>query len=345
MEEEVTAPRRLTILGAGSWGTALSIALAPRFEEIVLWAHTAERAEQIAAARENETYLPGFRLPENVTVSPRLDLAPWVLAVLPSRYFRSTMQQVAAAASGPLRLISATKGIEPGRFLRMSEVAEECLAGRLGGPVAALSGPTFAREIAQGDPAAIVVASPDAAFNQLLQVTLGGGNLRFYTNQDLLGVELCGALKNIVAIAAGAGEGLGLGSNAMAALVTRGLAEIGRLVAAMGGQPNTVAGLAGLGDLVLTCTGKLSRNRRVGMELARGRSLAEVLADSTMVAEGVDTAPAALALANSKGVEMPIVGAVAAMLAGRDPRDILRQLLDRAPRAEDAAISTSSRTA
>lgn len=328
------APEKLSILGAGSWGTALAIALAPRFEEVVLWAHAKGRAEEMEATRENATYLPGYRLPRNVRVTSDLEVAPWVLAVVPSKHFRATMMAVKGHVGAPVRVVSATKGIEAGRFLRMSEVAAECLGEKLAGPVVALSGPTFAKEIAKGDPAAIVLASEDGDFARGLQVALTGGNLRFYTNPDVVGVELCGALKNVIAIAAGAAEGLGLGSNTMAALVTRGLAEIGRLVGAMGGNALTVAGLAGMGDLVLTCTGALSRNRRVGLELGKGRGLESVLADTTMVAEGVETAPVAIELAGKMGVEMPIAMAVNAMLGGRAPQEILRQLVDRAPRAE-----------
>ena len=319
----------ISILGGGSWGTALAIALAGRFEQVRLWVHQGELAERMERTRVNDVYLPGFLLPVNVVVSAEMELAPWVLCVTPSKHLRPVLRQ--AAALGGARVISATKGIEAGSFLRMSEIAAECF----GTVPAVLSGPTFAREIAAGAPAAMVVASEDGGFALELQAAFGGGNLRFYTNDDVVGVELAAALKNVIAIAAGAVEGLQLGSNSMAALITRGLAEIGRLVVARGGKQATVAGLAGMGDLVLTCTGALSRNRRVGLELAKGRRLEEILADSRMVAEGVETTTVALELARMVGVEMPIAEAVGRMLEGQAPRAILRELIARAPKAEE----------
>lgn len=328
-------PQELVILGGGSWGTALSIVLAPRFERIRLWVHNASLAAEMQGLRENRVYLPGCRLPGNVEVTPEICAAAWTFCVVPSAHLRAVMSKAAERLPRGARVISATKGIESGSDLRMSQVIEACANGRLGGPPAVLSGPTFAREVAQGEPAAVVISSADEAFARELQAACSGGNLRCYTNGDIVGVELCGALKNIIAIAAGAVEGLGLGSNSMAALITRGLAEIGRLVVAMGGQPGTLAGLAGLGDLVLTCTGQLSRNRRVGVELAKGRALAEILSSTRMVAEGVDTTAVALTLAARYGVDMPITRGVAAMLEGRPALAVLRELVDRTPRSED----------
>lgn len=324
----------ISILGGGSWGTALAVALAGRFERVALWVHNAELAGRIAATRVNDVYLPGFTLPENVVVSPVMAAAPWVLSVVPSKHLRGVLEQAATVMPRDARLISATKGIEAGSFKRMSEIGAECFRG--GMPPAVLTGPTFAREVAAGEPAAIVIASEDAEFARLVQGAFTSGNLRFYTNEDVVGVELAAALKNVIAIGAGVVEGLHLGSNSMAALITRGLAEITRVVVACGGKPSTVAGLAGLGDLVLTCTGQLSRNRRVGIELAKGRKLAEILTDTRMVAEGVETTRVALELATSKGVEMPIAAAVARMLDGQAPLETLRELIARAPKAEGA---------
>jgi len=328
------APQVISILGGGSWGTALAIALANNFNHIHLWVHNAELATRMQATRENEAYLPGFTLPANIEVSNQMMPSEWMLAVTPSAHLRQVLQQAARIALPGTRVISATKGIEAGSFLRMSEIAEQTLNNGLAPAV--LTGPTFAREVAAGEPAAILLASRDLEFAQILQAAFTGGNLRFYTNPDVTGVELAAALKNVIAIAAGAVEGLHLGSNSLAALITRGLAEIGRLVVACGGRAETVAGLAGLGDLVLTCTGQLSRNRRVGVELARGRQLADVLSDTRMVAEGVEATSVALALATQKGIEMPITQAVAGMLAGQPAIDMLRQLIARAPKAESA---------
>ncbi len=317
----------LTILGAGSWGTALAIALAPRFDRLHLWSHSAAAA--LESSRENATYLPGLLLPPNVLVSADFVASSWILTAVPSRHLRSTLRHLRPPY--PVHVVSATKGIEAVSHLRMTQIIEAewpTLA------VAALSGPTFAREVASGLPAAIVIASEKESFATAFQSRCSVAPLRFYTNSDLRGVELAGALKNPIAIAAGAVEGLGLGANSMAALITRGLAEIGRLIEASGGRASTVSGLAGLGDLVLTCTGHLSRNRRIGLELAKGRPLTAILADSPMVAEGVETTPVALDLAQSLHVELPIISAVQQMLLGHPPLDLLRRLLDRSPKAE-----------
>ena len=324
----------LTILGGGSWGTALAIVLAPRFERIHLWVHSQALAERMEQSRINDVYLPGFLLPANVHASSQLTIAPWVLSVVPSRHLRHVLTEVAAQSTAPVSFISATKGIEAGTFLRMSEIGGQCFGSKLSNAPAALTGPTFAREIAAGEPAAIVVASEDEAFAREIQTKFAVGNLRLYTNTDIVGAELAAALKNIIAIAAGAVEGLSLGSNSTAALITRGLAEITRLVLACGGRAETVAGLAGLGDLVLTCTGQLSRNRRVGIELAKGRTLSDILASTPMVAEGVATCSVALQLAATKGVELPITQAVQAMLDGIPASTVLGLLVARAARAE-----------
>lgn len=323
----MTKPHELTILGGGSWGTALAISLAGNFEAVHLRVHDPLKAREMQETRENHVYLPGLRFPDNVHISTTARVAGWVLVAIPSKHMVAGLP----AAEGPVAAISAVKGIEAGSFRTMTEV----IAGFWpGAKTACLSGPTFAKEVAAGLPAAVVVGSEDAEFARAIQAAFATTSLRLYTNSDLRGVELSGALKNCIAVAAGAVEGLGVGSNSMAALITRGLAEIGRLVAACGGQAQTVAGLAGLGDLVLTCHGQLSRNRRVGVELAKGRSLEAILADSPMIPEAVTTVPIALDLARSKGVEMPITQAVAKMFAGVDTRQCLRELVERAPKAE-----------
>lgn len=321
---------RLTILGGGSWGTALALALAPRFTEIRLWVHETELARQIQESRENSAFLPGFRLADHVTVTSQLtaDGADLVVGVMPSQFARSVYSQLKLQVP----VVSATKGLERGSLLRMSQLIGETQPGV---PVAVLSGPTFAREIAAGLPAAAVIASsvPDLAVT--VQHALTGPTLRLYTNDDVCGVELGGALKNVIAIAGGVVQGLGLGHNALAALITRGLAEMTRLAVAAGGNPRTLAGLAGLGDLVLTCTGELSRNRRVGAELARGRTLAEILGSMRMVAEGIETTGSALQLARRYGVELPITQQMDDMLRGRrSPAEAIRELLERRPKGE-----------
>jgi glycerol-3-phosphate dehydrogenase (NAD(P)+) len=323
----------LTILGAGSWGTALAVALAPRFEHIYLWAHDPALSERLQCTRVNDVYLPPARLPVNVTVSSTPTASPWILSVIPSKHLRPTITGLAPHFPSGARWISATKGIEANTFLRMTEVIASIVPNAP--PGAALSGPTFAKEVALGEPAAMVIASNDEVFAKQLQAAFTGGNLRLYTNRDIAGVEYASALKNVIAIAAGAVEGLGLGSNSTAAVITRGLAEIGRLVMALGGRAETVSGLAGLGDLVLTCTGALSRNRRVGIELAKGRPLADILNETRMVAEGVETTATALKLAAIHGIDMPLSQSVAAMLQGKPAREVLRQLVDRAPKSED----------
>jgi glycerol-3-phosphate dehydrogenase (NAD(P)+) len=321
---------QLTILGGGSWGTALALTLAPRFTDVRLWVHEPELARKIEATRENVAFLPGFPLPPNVSVTSELTAAgaDLVLGVMPSQFARQVYSQL----SLNVPVVSATKGLEKGTLRRMSELIAETQPGI---PVAVLSGPTFAREIAAGLPAAAVIASSDASFAAQVQQAFSGPSLRLYTNDDVCGVELGGALKNVIAIAGGVVQGLGLGHNALAALITRGLAEITRLAVAAGGDPRTLAGLAGLGDLVLTCTGELSRNRRVGAELARGRTLADILGSTQMVAEGVETTASALDLARRLQVELPITQQMDDMLHGRrSPAEAIRELMDRRPKGE-----------
>jgi glycerol-3-phosphate dehydrogenase (NAD(P)+) len=326
----------LAIIGAGSWGTALSTVLAPRFERVRLWVYEADLAARINATRENDAYLAGFKLPANVEILTDLgaavDQAGVVLGVMPSHHARGLYTRLLPHLTTSVTFVSATKGIENGTLLRMSQVIEE-VAGR--SKIAVLSGPTFAREVARGEPAAVVVASSDERVAEEVQAKFSGPSLRLYTNHDPIGVELGAALKNVIAIGAGVCHGLGLGNNSLAALITRGLAEIARLAVAMGGEPKTLAGLAGLGDLVLTCSGELSRNRYVGVELAKGRTIEDITGSMTMVAEGVETCGAAVALGAKFGVDLPIIQQMNAVLhQGKNPREALRDLMERTLRRE-----------
>ena len=330
---------KLAIIGGGSWGTALAVVLAPRFDQVWLWMYERDLAERMVHSRENDVFLPGFLVPENVTVGCDLaasaDGCAMLLGVMPSRHARRLYQQLLPLLDPSTILISATKGIEHDSLLRMSEVIRDVLRPRFEPKVAVLSGPTFAREVARGDPTAVVVASTDDETARLVQAACAGNNFRLYTNSDPAGVEFGGALKNVIAIGAGICQGLGLGSNSQAALVTRGLTEITRLAVAAGGQARTLAGLAGLGDLVLTCGGALSRNRKVGMELADGKSLAEITGSMRMVAEGVETCDAAVALGAKFGVDLPIMEQMHAVLhAEKTPHAALRELMERSLKSE-----------
>jgi len=337
----VSAPAgfSIAIIGAGSWGTALAIVLAPRFEGIRLWAHEADLVDRMRSTRINDVFLPGLALPLNV--EPTADLgyaladAGIVAGVMPSRFARSLYRRMLPHLAPPMRFVSATKGLEQGTLRRMSEVAREVIAEKFEPRVAVLSGPTFAREVARGEPTAVVIASPDQELAGSIQREFSGPTLRLYVNDDPVGVELGAALKNIIAIGAGICDGLGLGSNTIAALITRGLAEITRLAIALGGQPRTLSGLAGLGDLVLTCNGNLSRNRMVGVELGKGRKLTDIVSSMAMIAEGVETTSAACELARKCHVDMPITTQMDAILCGRtSPRDAIRELMERELKAE-----------
>lgn len=324
--------KTLAIAGGGSWGTALAIALATRFERIRLLIHEPDLAWTVAETRENPVYLPGFRIPDCVEVAQGSDArkSDLVLGVMPSKFARDTYARLQIEPGVPI--VSATKGIERGTLRRVSEIVLETKPGH---PVAVLSGPTFAREIAKGDPAAVVIASNDLALAARVQAALRTPQLRFYTNEDVTGVEIGASLKNVIAIAAGVVEGLGLGSNTRAALIARGLAEITRLAVAAGGQAKTLAGLAGLGDLVLTCTGSLSRNRALGLELAAGKRLTDIQSATPTVAEGVETAEAALELAAKLRVEVPITQEVGRILCAEcTPREAIRNLMERSPKHE-----------
>jgi glycerol-3-phosphate dehydrogenase (NAD(P)+) len=324
----------LAVIGAGSWGTALSIVLAPRFERIRLWAHEGDLVDRMSATRENDIFLPGLKLPANIyptsDLKAALEGAATVIGVMPSRFARQLYRSALPHLNAEMQFVSATKGLEQGTLLRMSEVARQVVGERFAPRIAVLSGPTFAREVARGDPTAVVISSEDQALAARIQSEFSGPTLRLYTNDDPLGVELGAALKNTIAIGAGICQGLGLGNNSIAALITRGLAEITRLAVAMGGRPRTLAGLTGLGDLVLTCTGELSRNRSVGIELAKGRSLPEIVASTAMIAEGVETTAVAVELARKFSVDLPITEQMDFILKGvRSPREAIRELMER----------------
>ncbi|MGH9584485.1 MAG: NAD(P)H-dependent glycerol-3-phosphate dehydrogenase [Bryobacteraceae bacterium] len=325
---------RLAIVGAGSWGTALAIALSPRFSSVHLWARDPGRAAAMNRLRENRRYLPAFLLPVSVRVScdlkATLEGAQFVILAVPSHSLRFAAQAMRPHLMREATLVSATKGIEEGTLLRMSEVIAQCAPPACAAHIAVLSGPTFAKEIAAGEPAAVVVACEDPSTSARIQHAFCTPSLRLYASQDVIGVELGAALKNVIAIAAGICRGLGLGSNTAAALVTRGLAEITRLALMMGASPRTLSGLAGLGDLVLTTTGELSRNRHVGIQLGQGHALKEVLASMTMIAEGVATCRAARELGLRNGVDLPIANKMYEVLyESKDPRQALSELMNR----------------
>lgn len=331
----------IAVIGAGSWGTALSIVLGRKETHTVrLWAYEQEVCASAAARRVNELFLPEHRIPDAVHVTNSLEEAlrgaELVISVMPSHHTRRLFLEMRPHLRPDMLFVSATKGLENDSLLRMTEVISQVLgdqnAGRPFVPrIGALSGPSFAKEVARGDPTAIAIASRDAELARTAQRDLGDPCFRVYTNEDVVGVEMGGALKNVIAIAAGVCDGLGLGHNSVAALITRGLVEITRLALACGAKRETLAGLAGMGDLVLTCTGGLSRNRSVGVELGRGRKLRDIIAGMHgMVAEGVLTTNAAVDLARKMKVEMPITQQMHAILQqGKSPRDAIRELMTR----------------
>ena len=330
---------RIAVIGAGSWGTALALVLSrSERHQVKLWAFEKAIAETIRSQRVNQMFFPGFPIPESVGVVTRMEQAlegaEIVLTVVPSQHCRSVYEQMPGSLHPKMLFVSATKGLESETALRMTEVAchvMETAAGSFTPRIGALSGPSFAREAARGYPTAITIASTDTELAATVQREFSDPNFRVYTNEDVVGVELGGALKNIIAIAAGVCVGLGLGHNTIAALMTRGLAEITRLAVACGGHRETLAGLAGMGDLVLTCTGGLSRNRTLGVELGKGRKLPDILAEMHgMVAEGVLTTNAACELARRKNVEMPITAQMHLILnQGKPPQDAIRELMTR----------------
>ncbi len=333
---------RIAIIGAGAWGTGLAMVLGRKKTHAVrLWANEPDVCESIAKSHVNERFLPGFTLPESVRatndLANALERAEVVVSVMPSQHCRSLFVRMAPNLRPETLFVSCTKGLEDRTLLRMTEVIADVLRARNITPrVGALSGPSFAKEVARGDPTAVTVASTDSELARVVQDAFNDSRFRVYTNDDVIGVELGGALKNIIAIAAGVCAGLGLGHNSAAALITRGLAEIARLTVACGGRLDTMAGLAGLGDLVLTCTGDLSRNRSVGVELGQGRRLPDIIAGMHgTVAEGVFTTKAAVGLARKKGVEMPITEQMYAILEdGKPPQQAIEELMTRAAKRE-----------
>lgn len=329
----------VAVVGAGSWGTALARVLAKKGHQVSLWAMEAEVVAEIREHRENRTFLPGVLLPENLQASN--DLAQvvrgkgLVVSVVPSQFVSTVLGGAAADLHPEAQVLSASKGIEVSTGRRMDEVLSEILTPAQVHRLTFLSGPSFAKEVGHEQPTAVVVASRSDTAAAIAQAAFQTNYFRVYTNPDVLGVELGGALKNVIALAAGAVAGLGFGYNTLAALITRGLAEITRLGVAMGADPATFSGLAGMGDLVLTCTGTLSRNRTVGYRLGKGESLQEILADMRGVAEGVKTVQAVRGLARNAGVEMPISEEVHALLwEGRSPADAVRNLMLREPKPE-----------
>jgi len=324
----------LAVLGAGSWGTALAIALGTRFPDIRLWTREAQRAAEMSQSRQNNRYLPGFQFPATVSISPDLPTtltgAGMVLSAVPSSHLRTVLLAARDYVSPEAVMVSATKGIEEHTLLRMSQVITETLDSSAKHRIAVLSGPAFAKEIAAGEPAAVVVAAQEIAVAECVQHAFATPALRLYASGDIVGVELGAALKNVIAIGAGICRGLGLGSNSVAALITRGLVEITRLAVKMGGDPRTLSGLAGLGDLVLTATGDLSRNRYVGVRLGEGHELTQILAGMTMIAEGVSTCRAAYQLGLEQKVDLPIITQMYAVLyQKKNPRLAIRDLMDR----------------
>jgi len=328
--------KKIAIIGGGSWGTALAIALtrSSSAHRLTLWAHSLDVVEIISARRVNEIYLSGFELPAEVEVTGGLGKAlaeaDIVLGVMPSAHARELYRAMRTLVGPAAIFVSATKGLEPDSHARISEVISHELGFDSSSRIAVLSGPSFALEVAAGQPTAVVLASADAKLAADVQEEFSGPRFRLYTNDDVTGTEIAGAVKNVIAIAAGICTGLDLGTNTVAALVTRGLAEMTRLAVALGGRRETLSGLAGVGDLILTATGELSRNRSVGIELGKGRELNEILGSTRRVAEGVGSAAATLELARRAHVEMPITEQVHAVLtAGRVTRDAIRELMER----------------
>lgn len=329
---------RIAIIGAGAWGTAISIVLGRKQRhQVRLWAYEEEVRHGIEKSRVNALFLPDCKIPDDVEVTGNLENAvadaEILVSAMPSQHCRRLFQQITSLAKPDALIVSATKGLEQNTFLRMTEVIELITGSR---HLGALSGPSFASEVARGDPTAITIASTDSNLATTVQREFSDTAFRVYTNDDVIGVELGGALKNVIAIAAGVCDGIGLGHNSIAGLITRGLAEITRLAVACGARPETMSGLAGLGDLVLTCTGGLSRNRTVGVELGRLRSLSEIIAGMHgMVAEGVYTTDAALQLARQRKVEMPITEQMHAILnQGKSPREAIQELMSRSAKSE-----------
>lgn len=330
---------KIGVIGAGSFGTALAEVAMRCGHEVLIWAHDPKVAVAIRESRSNPVYLPTAKFNDAVSATNSLaDVASFsdtLLSAVPSHHHRSVFRQFAAELGDRrVRVVSGTKGIENESLERVSEMTKEVLGDRLAA-FGTVSGPTFAAEMSREDPTTAVIASDDDDFAAEMQTQLSCRTFRMYRSNDVVGVELSGALKNVIAIAAGVVEGVGFGSNTTAALITRGLHEIRRLGMALGGKPETFAGLAGMGDLVLTCTGSLSRNRAVGVELGQGKTLNEILNETRRIAEGVKTCKAAKQLADRHGIEMPIIGEMHRVLYENEkPRDAIARLMTRTLKAE-----------
>ncbi len=330
---------KIAVIGAGAWGTALAMLLADKGHDVTLWMYEKDLAEETSRTRENRVYLPGFTLPASLKITSSLESAvkdmPVILSVVPSHTVRAVARQFATFLAKDAIIISASKGIEIETLMPLSEVFKDVLAPHHHNNLCFLSGPSFAKEVAQKMPTAVALASYDTVVGIKAQAIFSNSYFRVYTNTDVIGVELAGSLKNVIAIAAGLLEGLGYGYNTMAALLTRGLAEMARLGAAMGGSIQTFSGLAGMGDLVLTCTGGLSRNRTLGVRLGKGEKLDDIMKGTKTVAEGVKTAKAARELAAKYHMHMPIVEQVYRILyEGKDPGLALKDLMARDLKAE-----------
>jgi glycerol-3-phosphate dehydrogenase (NAD(P)+) len=331
---------KISVIGAGSFGTSMALVSARCDNDVMLWAHDSKVAEAIGGSRSNPFYLAGVPIPDRVNVTNDLAEAAafsdTIFMVVPSHYYRGVLTDLRGHLRRPVTIISGTKGIENETLQRMSEISASVLGDQLRA-FAVLSGPTFAVEVARGDPTVAVIASSDVNFAQAIQSALSCTTFRLYHSEDVVGVELAGSLKNVIAIAAGVLEGMGLGLNTTAALITRGLHEITRLSMALGGKLETMAGLAGMGDLVLTCTGSLSRNRTVGVGLGRGKKLSEILGEMRAVAEGVKTSRSARELSERHQIEMPIATEMHQVLyENASPRDALHRLMSRTLKAEAA---------
>jgi glycerol-3-phosphate dehydrogenase (NAD(P)+) len=330
---------KIGIIGAGAWGTALALLLADKGHNVTLWMYEKDLADETQRRRENRVYLPGFPLPANISVTPSLEEAvrdrPYILSVVPSHTVRAVSNQMAPFLANDAVIVSASKGIEIDTLLPLADVFRETLPPKFHDRLCFLSGPSFAKEVAQKMPTAVALASYDPEAGSRAQQLMSAPYFRVYTNPDVIGVELGGSVKNVIAIAAGVLEGLGFGYNTMAALLTRGLAEMTRLGVAMGADPRTFSGLAGMGDLVLTCTGGLSRNRTLGVRLGKGERFEDIMNGLPTVAEGVKTAKATRELARKHSVEMPVVDEVYRIIyEGKDPLLALKDLMSRELKGE-----------
>jgi glycerol-3-phosphate dehydrogenase (NAD(P)+) len=331
--------KRAAVLGAGSWGTALAKVLAENGYETRVWGRDAEQVRAIQTAHENTKYLPGIRLPENLSATTELAAAlagaNLVTLVVPSHAIRQLLHELGNTLPEDMPIVNASKGIETESLQLPSQILESVLPQRLHGQLTYLSGPSFAKEVAQGIPTAVLVAGKNRVATRAVQHAFTNNRLRVYSTDDVIGVEVGGALKNVVAIAAGISDGLQFGHNSRAALITRGLAEMGRLANKLGAHPLTLSGLSGMGDLVLTCTGDLSRNRHVGIELGKGKKLPQILSEMTMVAEGVRTTKSAYELSRREQVDMPLVeGMYRILYEHADPRNEVAELMARSPKPE-----------